>query len=151
MLKCTAYVPAAAMVSAVVCAISPDPYISYFPSHQHSGFFPFAYNDGRCVTDALIHHGLQLSRSQWLPLLKKAIDQSVGARREWATLFKNNCGIVIAACFVICHNSLENVSHMRASTDAEFGENNELFADSVRQQSFQRHHTIARKCVWNYK
>ena len=48
-----------------------------------TGYFAFAYNDGRVVTDSDIHEHAIWARDIGLPLLRQAHEQSVGARKEW--------------------------------------------------------------------
>ena len=51
--------------------------------------FPFAWNEGRLATHADIHQGLVLMRNEWNPILKQAVDQNVGPRKEFYSCLKN--------------------------------------------------------------
>ena len=107
------------------------------------GSFPFGWNDGRMVTDEDIYEWLAWCLDPWLPLLKQARDQVVGARREWYEMTKNIVA-VIAAQYAMCHSTQKNALKVRALTDPEWGEDGEKFMESVRCIKFQRHHAIGR-------
>ena len=66
-----------------------------------AGFFPFAFNGGRRITDDDLCQALTYDFEVCLPLLKQARDQSVGARREWYDFTKCVC-MVVGCSLPIC-------------------------------------------------
>ena len=101
------------------------------------------------VTDEDIYECLVWCLDLWLPLLKQARDQVVGARREWYEMTKNML-VVNTAGYPACHGTQKNALKVRALTDPEWGEDGEKFMESVRCIKFQRHHAIGRGTPMNY-
>jgi hypothetical protein len=64
------------------------------------GAFPFGWKDGRMVTDEDIYECIAWYLDPWLPLLKQARDQLVGARREWYEMVKN-VGALGSSCYAM--------------------------------------------------
>jgi hypothetical protein len=95
------------------------------------------------VTDEDIYIFFAWCLDPWLPLLKQARDQMVGARREWYEMTKN-IGFVLGAACAGCHGTQKNALKVRALTDPEWGEDGEKFMESMRCMKFQRHHEIGR-------
>ena len=102
------------------------------------------------VTDEDIYEWLAWCLDPWLPLLKQARDQVVGARKEWYEMTKNIGGTVFAAEYAGCHGTQKNALKVRALTDPEWGEDGEKFMESVRCIKFQRHHAIGRGTPLSY-
>ena len=100
------------------------------------------------VTDEDICEWLAWCLDPWLPLLKQARDQVVGARREWYEMTKN-IGVGFNAQYAACHGTQKNALTVRALTDPEWGEDGEKFMESVRCIKFQRHHAIGRGTPMN--
>ena len=101
------------------------------------------------VTDEDIYEWLAWCLDPWLPLLKQARDQVVGARKEWYEMNKN-ISVVLGATCAVCHGTQKNALKVRALTDPEWGEDGEKFMESVRCIKFQRHHAIGRGTPMGY-
>jgi hypothetical protein len=101
------------------------------------------------VTDEDIYECLAWCLDPWLPLLKQARDQVVGARREWYENTKNFNTVMGAEC-AACHGTQKNALKVRALTDPEWGEDGEKFMEPVRCIKFQRHHAIGRGTPMGY-
>jgi hypothetical protein len=95
------------------------------------------------VADEDIYKLLAWCLDPYIPLLKQARDQVVGARREWYEMTKNY-NVVIIAYYAACHGTQKNALKVRALTDPEWGEDGEKIMESVRCIKFQRHHAIGR-------
>ena len=101
------------------------------------------------VTDEDTYEWLVWCLDPWLPLLKQARDQVVGARKEWYEMTKN-IYVVSAAQYAACHGTQKNALKVRALTDPEWGEDGEKFMESVRCIKFQCHHAIGRGTPMGY-
>ena len=75
--------------------------------------FPFAWNEGRLATHADVHQGLVLQRNEWHPILKQAVDQNIGSRREFYSCIKNMGLHIIGG---------HAVSHVDASSEKQTAE-----------------------------
>jgi hypothetical protein len=106
--------------------------------------YPFAWNGGRVMTDDVIYDAMSYTfTGGFYSHMKRAVEQAIGARREWLEMTKNTfcpCPINPAAC----HTTKKNVAYVRAATDAEWGEDNEKCMDSLLCFNFKRHHEIGR-------
>ena len=108
------------------------------------------YDGGRLITDADMHQFIVNSRDKRTPLLKLARDQCIGAaRREFYGCLKNIQ--MLTWCFACCHTSRANAQLTHAFTDDEWGRDNQGLVDSVRSQTFKRHHLIAKNMIWANK
>jgi hypothetical protein len=113
--------------------------------------FPFAWNGGRVMTDDVIYAGMVYSYESGLAsFLKRAVEQSIGARREWSECMKNNSSAYSSGAPAAGHTTTKNVAHVRAVTDAEWGEDNEKLMDSFLCFNFKRHHDIGRSTPITY-
>jgi hypothetical protein len=106
--------------------------------------YPFAWNGGRVMTDDVIYEGcVYCTTSPLILKANQAVEQAIGARREWVEMTSycfRPCLINPAAC----HTTKKNAAYVRAVTDAEWGEDNEKFMDSMLCFNFKRHHEIGR-------
>ena len=117
---------------------------------HEGGFMASAYDGGRLITDADMHQFIVNSRDKRTPLLKLARDQCIGrARREFYGCLKNIQMLVFS--FACCHTSHANAQLTHAFTDDEWGRDNQGLVDSVRSQTFKRHHLIAKNMIWANK
>ena len=119
---------------------------------QVCGFQPTAWNDGRVLTEADTHEFLILNQKKLVPLLVQARDQypTKGARWEFYDCF---CKIMLVSAgqYPICHNTRENVMIVEALTSAHWGEDSTSMLESMRTQSFKRHHLIGTTSMWTNK
>jgi hypothetical protein len=112
--------------------------------------FPFAWNGGRVLTDDVIYEGMYyLYETGLTPLLKLAVNQAIGARREFLVMIKNLL-MLASGTPAACHTTTKNVAYVRAGTDAEWGEDNEKLMDSLLCINFKRHHEIGRSTGMTY-
>ena len=115
-------------------------------SVMDTGCMAFAFNDGRIVTDSDIHVHQLWCRDVGIPLLRKARDQSVGARREWHEMTKN----VILVCiggFAQHHSTRENTGLIHELTAADWEDDSSGLVSSLSAMSFKRHHVIGKWAV----
>jgi hypothetical protein len=101
------------------------------------------------VADEDIYECLAWCLDSWIPLLKQACGQVVGARKEWYEMNKN-IGVVLGGCCAACHGTQKNALKVRTLTDPEWGEDGEKFMESMRCIKFQRHHAIGRGTPASY-
>eukprot|EP00935_MAST-01C_sp_MAST-1C-sp1_P002365 g2365.t1 len=106
-----------------------------------TGLFAFAYNDGRIVSDADIHKHQLFSRATLIPLLKKATNQTVGARQECNHWMKNSL-LVTGSAYPQHHHTKHNAQFMHALSTEEWGQDNSGLLKSLTVMSFKRHHLI---------
>ena len=144
------------------------------------GHMPYVYNNGRLIEEAEIYEGLLIMRDEWcvprpffcqklqisiarrlltvsvlrlicrLPLATQARDQTVGARWECLDCTKN-IQLCSTGSYAIGHTSRRNAALMREMTTKEWGESSEGMVESMRIQSFKRHHGIARKIAIKFQ
>ena len=101
-------------------------------------------------TDADLYQHMVIARDEWIPLLRQACDQCVGARREYQESLKN-IQMIPTGGFYVCHGTKRNAQFMHAFTDQEWGERSEGLVKSMCTQNFKRHHIIARNGAFGAK
>jgi hypothetical protein len=112
---------------------------------------PFAWNAGRVMTDDVIYEAMVYSYETGMtPYIKRAISQTIGARREAFEMTKNVTCVYVSGTPAAGHTTKQNVAYVRAVTDAEWGEDNEKLMDSLLCINFKRHHEIGRSSVTNF-
>jgi hypothetical protein len=105
--------------------------------------FPFTWNGGRVMTDDAIYDGMCFTYETMMPGMKQAVDQVIGARREWFEMSKHSVTLASGAP-AAGHTTTKNVAYIRAATDAEWGEDNEKLMGDLLCFNFKRHHEIGR-------
>jgi hypothetical protein len=106
------------------------------------GAHPKMWDAGKIATADTVHKALGLFLSDGMPLLEKAAEESVGARREYVKL-----GYEMSYCFmfVMSTRSTEEAAEMHQRLlDEKWGRDGSILVAACMKYSFARHYEIAR-------
>ena len=134
------------------------------------------WNDGNVQTHDHMFEYMVVARDEWMPLLRQMPEGLVGARKEFYQCL-SRIQMICGALFLYGHgeSSVEICTHvpapmtrsvralvsqgtqknakfLHAFTAAEWGgTSSEAYVDAAKNQTFSRHHQVARNGIFQYK
>jgi hypothetical protein len=104
------------------------------------GAHPAYWDAGKVATQDTVRDGLRLRIDKGAPLFAKAVEESVGARKEWIRI---NCDLCFSAQYMGTRSTDETAEMHQEFLEAKWGRDGSLLTAGCMDYRFDRHFMIS--------